>query len=35
MLEKEPEIAADKSNKQVIFKNYAMFTECMMEINNR
>ena len=27
-------IAADRSNKQVIFKNCAPFTDCISEINN-
>ena len=27
-------IAADKNSKQVIFKNYASFTNCISDMNN-
>ena len=27
-------ITADKNNKQVIFKNYASFTNCISDMNN-
>ena len=27
-------ITTDKNNKQVIFKNYALFTNCISDMNN-